>query len=31
MNTTLTQERMDHFRNNGFVIQDNFLSPDELE
>jgi ectoine hydroxylase-related dioxygenase (phytanoyl-CoA dioxygenase family) len=31
MNTTLTQEQIDHFRNNGFVIQENFLSPDELE
>jgi hypothetical protein len=31
MNTTLTQEQMGHFHNNGFVIQENFLSLDELE
>jgi phytanoyl-CoA hydroxylase len=31
MNTNLTQTQIDAYRDNGFVIHENFLTPDELE
>ena len=31
MKTTLSQDQINHFQENGFVIQENFLDKDELE
>ena len=31
MNTDLTQEQIDSYRQNGFVVLHDFLTPDELE
>jgi phytanoyl-CoA hydroxylase len=31
MNTELTRQQIDDYRENGFVVIDNFLTPDELE
>jgi len=31
MNHHLTEEQIRHYRENGFVVIDNFLSPEELE
>ena len=31
MNTTLSQDQINHFQENGFVIQENFLDKSELE
>jgi len=31
MNTTVTQEQIDFYRENGFVVLHDFLTPEELE